>query len=62
MKTAPREFTFVVRLRRQAGSTQPHWRGSVHEVSSGGRRFVTGTREIAEFIATFLLGEQRSES
>lgn len=61
MKTDPREFTFIVRLRRQPEAAEPQWRGSVQEVSSGGRRFITGTREISEFIAAYLRGEQRSE-
>ncbi len=61
MKTDPCEFTFIVRLRRQPGAVEPQWRGSVQEVSSGGRRFITGTREISDFIATYLRGEQRSE-
>ena len=61
MKTGPREFTFVVRLRRQPGAPEPEWRGSVQEVTSGGRRFITGTREISEFIATYLRDERRAE-
>jgi hypothetical protein len=48
-----------VRLRRQSGAAEPQWRGSVREVSSGGRRFITGTREIGEFIAAFLHGDER---
>jgi hypothetical protein len=55
----PRELTFIVRLRRQSGAAGPQWRGSVREVSSGGRRFITGTREIGEFIAAFLGGDER---
>ncbi len=61
MKTDPREFTFVVRLRRQPGAAEPQWRGSVLEVSSGDRRFITGTREISDFIATHLRREQHAE-
>ena len=30
------------------------WRGSVHEVSSGKRLFVSETREVADFIAEHL--------
>jgi hypothetical protein len=61
VKDEPLEFTFVVRLRRQDGDAEPHWRGSVHEVRSGIRRFVTGTRDISDFIAACLRGEQRSQ-
>ncbi len=61
MKTEPREFTFIVRLRCEPGAAEPQWRGSVQEVSSGGRRFITGTREISEFIAAHLRGEPHSE-
>ncbi len=62
MKRDPPELTFVVRIRRQDGDTDPQWRGSVLEVSSGTRRFVTGIRDITDFIATYLHGEQRSRS
>jgi hypothetical protein len=48
-----------VRLRRLSDTAEPQWRGSVQEVSSGGRRFITGTREIGEFIAAFLGGDER---
>jgi len=57
----PREHTFIVRLRRQPGAAEPQWRGSVQEVSSGGRRFITETREISDFIAAYLRGEQRAK-
>ena len=62
MKTEPREFVFIVRLRCQPGAPEPHWRGSVQEVSSGGRRFITGSREIGDFIETYLRGERRSKA
>jgi hypothetical protein len=62
VKTDSPELTFIVRLRRQPGAAAPQWRGSVQEVSSGGRRFITGTREISEFIAAYLRGEGRSET
>ncbi len=61
MKNDPRELTFIVRLRQQPGAAEPQWRGSVQEVSSGGRRFITGTREISDFISAYLRGEQRSK-
>jgi hypothetical protein len=61
VKTDPRELTFIVRLRQEASATETQWRGSVQEVSSGGRRFITGTREISEFIAAYLRDEERAE-
>ena len=35
-----------------------HWRGSVHEVASGKRLFVTETRDVADFIAARLADAQ----
>jgi hypothetical protein len=35
-----------------------HWRGSVHEVTSGKRLFVTETRDVADFIAARLADAQ----
>jgi hypothetical protein len=61
MKADRREFTFLVRIWSHEETTGTHWRGSVHEVSSGSRRFVTGTHDIAEFIASYLRGEHRAE-
>ncbi len=61
VKADQREFTFLVRIWGREDGTGVTWRGSVHEVSSGNRRFITGTREIAEFIASYLRGEKRAE-
>ncbi len=61
MNIDPPELTFTVRLRRQPGAAEPQWRDSVRNVSSGGRHSITGTREISEFIATDVRGEQRVE-
>jgi hypothetical protein len=36
-------------LRDETGGTG-EWRGSVHEVASGRRLFITQTREVADFI------------
>ena len=57
-----RDATFLVRmwLTGELGGDE-QWRGSVHEVSSGKRLFVTDAREIAEFIAV-QLAEARSNS
>lgn len=61
MKADQREFTFLVRVWGRDGTGGAVWRGSVHEVQSGNRRFITGSHEIAEFIASFLRGERRAE-
>jgi hypothetical protein len=37
------------------------WRGSVHEIASGRRLFVTHTRDVADFIAA-RLAEARENS
>ncbi len=36
------------------------WRGSVHQIDSGNRFYVTGAREVADFIGTRLAEETRS--
>jgi hypothetical protein len=62
MRPDQREFTFLVRIRQQDESAGSHWRGSVHEVSSGKRRFVSGTRDVIEFITSYLRDESEAES
>lgn len=55
MNARRREVTFIVRMwlpEGLPGDTQ--WRGSVQEIASGKRLFVTGTRDISDFIATHL--------
>lgn len=46
-----RDATFLVRmwLMEESGGSG-EWRGSVHEVASGRRLFITQTREVADFI------------
>jgi hypothetical protein len=61
MKASQREFTFLVRIWGREGTSGTEWRGSVHEVASGNRRFITGTSDVAEFIAAFLRAEDRVE-
>ncbi len=61
MKAEQREFTFLVRIWGREETTGTQWRGSVHEVSSGNRRFVTGTHDIAEFIGSYLRGDHRTK-
>jgi hypothetical protein len=62
MKDRPREFTFLVRIWRADEESAAKWRGSVREVSSGKRRFISGTGDISEFIASYLRGESRTET
>lgn len=38
----------------EGSEDEPQWRGSVHEVTSGKRLFVTETRDVADFIAARL--------
>lgn len=49
----PKEFVFVVRIRLQPGeaSSEPRLRGSIQDVNAGTRFYVSGTRDIADFIA-----------
>ncbi len=44
----------MVRMWLQGGENpaEPQWRGSIAEIGSGVRVYVTGTRDIADFIAT----------
>jgi hypothetical protein len=46
---------FLVRLWREADDDAPgSWRGSVHDVSLGTKRYVSAPAEIAEFVAARL--------
>ena len=57
-----REVTFLVRMwSQQENSGSNQWRGSVQEVASGKRRFVTGTPDVADFIAMHLQQSKRDE-
>lgn len=49
-------MTFLVRMWAAEASDEngAGWRGSVHEVSTGKRLFVTETRDVADFIAACL--------
>ncbi len=44
------ERVFLVRLWREPGSPARAWRGSVHDVSLGSKRYITAPQEIAEFV------------
>jgi hypothetical protein len=45
----------------QPGGTQSAWRGSVHEIGSDLRYYVTETRDLAEFINSRLAVERPEE-
>jgi hypothetical protein len=59
MKRAPAELVFLVRMWVQGGDTpgRGEWRGAVQEVASGKRFYVTGARDIADFIDARLTAE-----
>ena len=61
MNAKRRDVTFLVRMwLNEASGRDGEWRGSVHEVTSGRRLFVTQTRDVADFIAA-RLAEAREE-
>ncbi len=62
MNSKRREAAFLVRMwSADDGADGSAWRGSVQEIASGKRLFITGTRDIADFIQTFLV-ERHAES
>jgi hypothetical protein len=62
MRPDQREYTFLVRIRQLDETPDSQWRGSVHEVASGKRRFVSGARDVIEFITSYLRDEYETES
>ena len=62
MNAKRRDVTFFVRMwLNEASGGDGEWRGSVHEVTSGRRLFVTQTREVADFIAARLAEAQEKK-
>jgi len=59
MNTRRREWVFVVRMWLESESTPPAWRGSIHDVESDLKRYVTGPEEAAEFI-TIRLSDRKA--
>jgi hypothetical protein len=52
VNTSRRERVFVVRMWLEPESTAPPvWRGSIHDIATDSKRYVTGPEEAAEFIA-----------
>ncbi|MGA8476003.1 MAG: hypothetical protein WB681_13195 [Candidatus Cybelea sp.] len=62
MKNERSEIVFVVRMWQQGigedGGSE--WRGSIHQVDSGRSFYVTGPREVADFISVSLVEEASS--
>jgi hypothetical protein len=54
MTQGRRERVFLVRMWSDAGAAADGWRGSVHEVGTDRRFYLTAPGEIAEYIATAL--------
>lgn len=55
MDAERREVAFLVRMWLPPGAQgESEWRGSIQDVFSGKRVFVTGTRDIADFISVHL--------
>lgn len=53
------ERVFLVRLWREADSAAScAWRGSVHDVSLGSKRYITAPQEIAEFVSLRLAASE----
>jgi len=50
-----REVAFLVRMWLPSGATESaDWRGSIKAIGSDKQLFVTGTRDVADFIAAHL--------
>jgi hypothetical protein len=56
VKPERRELVFLVRLwlRDAEDLNEPEWRGSIQEIGSGARLYVSGTHDIADFIGSRL--------
>jgi hypothetical protein len=55
VKTNRGELVFLVRMWREGDSqNEGDWRGSVQEVESGTRFYVSQTRDISDFVAARL--------
>jgi hypothetical protein len=64
VKTERGERVFLVRVWRESGEPfdAREWRGSVYEIESGIRFYVTGTRDIADFVAARLAVKKPDQS
>jgi hypothetical protein len=64
MQQPPEELVFVIRMWVHAedeldGAGTPAWRGAVHELKSGQRFYVSGPRDVADFIAARIADKSR---
>jgi hypothetical protein len=50
------EVVFIVRMWRQAGEggSEREWRGSIRQVDSDSHLYVTGSRDVSDFISARL--------
>ena len=64
MKTERGERVFLIRMWRESGepADDRKWRGSVYEIESGIRFYVTETRDIADFVAARLAAKTSDQS
>lgn len=61
MNAERRELAFLVRMWLPQGARgEGEWRGSIQEVASGKRLFVTCARDIADFIAVQLAAQSEN--
>lgn len=62
MNSDRRERVFLVRLWQESGSSDaPAWRGSVHDVGSGHKRYISEAQEISEFVALRLAATTQTD-
>ncbi len=58
-----REWVFLVRMWHEAGdSGQGSWRGSVYEVKTGRRCYLSAPAEVVDFIASALRSSEAKAS
>lgn len=63
MESQRDERVFVVRMWLEPSVARPRaWRGSVQDVASGNKLFVTAPAEIADFISVRLVGERSDDA
>jgi hypothetical protein len=57
------EVVFIVRMWRQAGEAASgrEWRGSIREVESGSHLYVSGSRDVSDFISARLKEAERTD-
>jgi hypothetical protein len=63
VKAEGEEVVFLVRMWLRDGEkpNEREWRGSIHEISSGLRFYVSGARDVADFIGARLAEKSTRE-